>query len=238
MALLRVRLWTDRAGITKPHKCRRVPNLVLKDALLVARRSPDCAFELVAVLQATAERIPDESCRGIPAMKEVLQPWRRKIALCVLILAVVAAFMWVKSAHYIDTFIVKIGPQSAIAVQSRKRGILAMYVVDDENRLFVNNRFHSSSEVDVLLFEPNQYDWRWHWRGFDLGRGTQTYNEDVAYLTKTGATSFKLYRGVRTMKFVGIPQWAFSPALAAITAWLLLSKGRLTKKETAEQTKA
>lgn len=160
-------------------------------------------------------------------MGNVFQGWRRKCGLALLLVSLVAVTIWLRSVTISDVFIAKTGRSSGLVLQSCKDGILAIHVVDDEHQIFfLSKPFYRQYVSPTFDIEPSQYDWRWQSNGFQLGQGRETHRTEVAYLTKSGATEFKPFRGAREMVFAEMPHWALCLPLSLLSAYLILIKPR------------
>ena len=149
-------------------------------------------------------------------MREFFKPWRRKLGLLTLMMACVAMAAWIRSEAIEDNLVLGGSWSHDLSYPhlDSYRGGLNWYLssaqLDQEGWHSVPLGPDVSGDPLRRYTNPHEIKWRWLWFGFDAG---------------------KMNFGEAIVSWCRIPYWSIVLPLTALSAFLLLTKPRLSTQE-------
>ncbi len=140
--------------------------------------------------------------------------WRRKFGVVTLVMA--CAFMggWVRSGLFKEELWFSKDPSpNQIFVQSCTGCVRCFYgrangEITRGGYWWISRRCRSADRDFAGFGVPFVFDWRWHYWGFDFGKGHEVQQRPNEY----------------RLRFMFIPYWSIVIPLPLLSAWLLLRK--------------
>ena len=148
-------------------------------------------------------------------MRDFFRGWRRKIGVVTLVMACLFLLGWVRSLTHFEGVSLPFGrkPNHFFVSWDSSLVWLKEYIGGMGPGLYPEFKSRSITGIDDRIFNSPHFEWRWNWSGFGSG---------------VGVDEIKVGNRIERTSLTVIPYWSVTIPLTLISAFLLLTKPRLS----------